>query len=74
MGCCDLIMIHLRDFKMIIGMDILTQAEVSILPYLRTLTFLERWTSCTIMTMGEEHSIDAENLTKLESSIIHSGG
>ena len=41
-GCCDLIVMHLRDFEMIIEMDILTQEEVSIMPYLRTLAFMER--------------------------------
>ena len=58
---------------MIIGMDFLTQTEVSIFPYLRTLVFMERRTTCTVVTVGE-HVIDAENLTRLESSIGHDGG
>ena len=64
---------HLWDFKMIIGMDFLTQAEVSILPYLRTLTFMEKGTPCTMMVVGN-HAIESENEARLDSSTEHSGG
>ena len=58
---------------MINRMDFLTQVEVSILPYLRTLMFMEKETPCTMMTM-REHAIDAKNLTRLESSTENRGG
>ena len=66
-GSCDLIVMHLRDFEMIIGMDFLTQAEVSIMPYLRTLVFMEKGTPCTMMAMGN-HAIETENRERLDFS------
>ena len=73
MGCCDLVVTHLRDFKMIIGMNFLTQAEVSIMPYLRTLAFMEKGTSCTVMAL-ENHAMEIENKPRLDSSTKQSGG
>ena len=70
---CDLIVMHLRDFEMIIEMDFLTLAEVSIMPYLRTLAFMEKGTPCTMMNVGN-HAIEIENEAWLDSSIEHSGG
>ena len=70
-GCCDLIVMHLRDFKMIIMMDFLIQAEVSIMPYLRTLTFMEKGMSCIVMVVGD-HAIKTENGARLDSSTKHS--
>ena len=51
MGFCDLILMHLRNFEMILGIGFFMQPEVSILPYLRTLVFMERGASCTVMTV-----------------------
>ena len=73
MGYCDLVVMHLRDFKMIIGMNFLTQAEVSIMPYLRTLAFMEKGTPCTMMAL-ENHAMETENRPRLDSSSKHSGG
>ena len=67
MGCCYLIVTHLRDFEMIIGMDFLTQAEEIILPHLRTLSFMEKRTPCTVMVVGN-HAIKTENGARLDSS------
>ena len=72
MRFCDLIVMHLWDYKMILGMNFLTQAEVSIMPYLRILAFMERGTSCTVITI-EEDATDARNLTRLESLTRPSG-
>ena len=58
---------------MILGMDFLTQVEVSIMPYLRTLAFMERGTQCTIITV-EKDAINSKNLTMLESSTRLCGG
>ena len=60
MGCCDLVVMHLRDVKMIIGMNFLTQAEVSIMPYLRTLAFMEKGTPCIVMVV-ENHAMETNN-------------
>ena len=68
-----LIMMHFQDYKMILGMEFLTQVEVSIMPYLRTLAFMERGTQCTIITM-EKDAINSKNLTMLESSTRLRGG
>ena len=72
-GYWDLIVMHLQDFKMIIMMDFLTQAEVSILPYLRTLAFMEYGMLCTVMVLGN-HIIETENRVRLDSLTEHSGG
>ena len=72
-GCCDLVVMHLQDFKMIIGTNFLTQAEGSIMPYLRTLTFMEKGTPCTVMAM-ENHDMETENGARLDSSKEHNGG
>ena len=53
-------MMHLRDFEMIIGMNFLTQAEVSIMPYLRTLAFMEKGMPCTVMVV-ENHAMETDN-------------
>ena len=58
---------------MIIGMNFLMQAVVSIMSYLRTLAFMEKGKPCTVMTMGN-HAIETENEARLDSSTEHSGG
>ena len=71
-GCCDLVVMHLLDFEMIIGMNFLTQAKVSIMPYLRTLAFMEKEMPCTMMAV-ENHAMETENEARLDSSAEHSG-
>ena len=73
MGCCDLVIMHLWDFEMINGMNFLMQAKVSIMPYLRTLVFMEKGMSCKVMTV-ENQAIKTKNETRLVSSIEHNGG
>ena len=72
-GCCDLIVMRLRDSKMIIKMDFLIQAKVSIMAYLRTLAFMEKGTPCTVMVVVD-HAIETEIRARLDSSTKHSGG
>ena len=72
-GYCDLIVMHLMYFERIIEIDFLMQTEVSIMPYLRTLAFMEKGTPCTVMVVGN-HAIETENGARLDSSTKHSGG
>ena len=55
------------------GMNFLTQAEVSIMPYLRTLAFMEKGTSCTVLVV-ENQAMETEDGARLYSSTTHSGG
>ena len=73
MGCCDLVVMHLWDFKMIIGMNFLAQVEVSIMPYLRTLAFMEKGTPCIVLAM-ENQAMETEDGARLDSLTKHSGG
>ena len=73
MGCCDLVVMRLRDFEMIMGMNFLTQSEVSIMPYLRTLEFMEKGISCIMMTV-EDHAMETKEGARLDSSTKHSRG
>ena len=52
-GQCELMVLYLRDFELILGMDFLMKAKVVILPYLGELALLERGTPCTINTLQE---------------------
>ena len=52
-GQCEMMVLYLQDFELILGMDFLMEAEVGILPYLRVLAFLERRTPCTTNTLRE---------------------
>ena len=72
-GCCDLVVRHLRDFEMIMGMNFLTRAEVSIMPYLRTLAFMEKGTPCTVLAV-ENQAMKTEDGVRLYSSTKHGGG
>ena len=72
-GCCDLFVIHLQDFEMIMGMNFLTQAEVSIMPYLRILVFMEKGTPCIVLVM-ENQAMETEDGARLNSSTKHNGG
>ena len=51
---------------MIIGMDFLMQAEVSIMLYLRTLAFMEKGTPCIVMVVGN-HAKETKNGARLDS-------
>ena len=73
MGCCDLVVMHLRDFEMIMGMNFLMQAEVSIMPYLRTLVFMEKGTPCTVMAV-ENQARETDTGARLDSPTVHNGG
>ena len=72
-GCCDLVVMHLRYFELIMGMNFLTQAEVSIMPYLRTLAFMEKGTPCLVLAV-ENQAMKTEDGARLCSSTKHSGG
>ena len=72
-SCCNLVVMHLRDFEMIMGMNFLMQAEVSIMPYMRTLTFMEKGTPCTVLSVKNQ-AMETEDGARLYSSTKHSGG
>ena len=72
-GCCDLVVIHLWDFEMIMGMKFLMQAELSIMPYLRKLAFMEKRTSFTVLA-GENQAMKTKDGARLYSSTTHNGG
>ena len=72
-GCCNMVVVHLCDLEMIMGMNFLTQAKVSIMPYLRTLAFMEKGTPCTVMAV-ENHAREIKDGVRLDSSTKHSGG
>ena len=71
MGCCDLVVMYLRDFEMIMEMNFLMQAEVRIMPYLRTLAFMEKGTPCTVIAVENQAR---ETNTGQGSSTVHNGG
>ena len=72
-GCCELVVMHLRDFKMIMGMNFLTKEKVSIMPYFKTLVFMDKGTSCIVMVV-ENQAMETEDGARLDSSTKHSGG
>ena len=54
MGQCDFMVMYLRDFELVLGMDFLMAAQVGILPYLGSLVFLEFGTPYVVKTVMEE--------------------
>ena len=48
-----MMVLNLRDFELILGMDYLMVVEVRILPYLGVLAFLEQGTPCIVNTLRE---------------------
>ena len=46
-----MMVLYLRDFVLILGMDFLMGVEVGILPYLGALAFLEQGTPYTVYTL-----------------------
>ena len=61
---CDFMVMYLRDFELILGMDFLMAEKVGILPYLGSLAFLEFGMPYVVKTvpMEEEPKFD---LTKM---------
>ena len=59
-GHCDFMVMYLRDFELVLGMDFLMAAKVGILPYLGSLAFLEFGMSYVVKTlpMEEEPNFD----------------
>ena len=59
-GHCDFMVMYLRDFELVLGMDFLMTAKVGILPYLGSLAFLEFGMSYVVKTvpMEEEPNFD----------------
>ena len=59
-GHCDFMVMYLRDFELVLGMDFLMAAQVRILPYLGSLVFLEFGTPYVVKTvlMKEEPNFD----------------
>ena len=59
-GQCDFLVMYLRDFELVLGMDFLMAAQVGILPYLGSLVFLEFGTPYVVRTvpMEEEPNYD----------------
>ena len=59
-GHCDFMVMYLRDFELVLGMDFLMAAQVGILPYLGSLVFLEFGTPYVVKTvpMEEEPNFD----------------
>ena len=53
-GQCDFMVMYLRDFELVLGMDFLMAAQVGILPYLGSLVFLEFGTPYVVKTVMEE--------------------
>ena len=50
-GKCEMMVLYLRDFELILRMDFLMVAEVSILSYLGALAFLKQRTPCIVNTL-----------------------
>ena len=59
-GHCDFMVMYLRDFELVLGMNFLIAAQVGILPYLGSLVFLEFGTPYVVKTvpMEEEPNFD----------------
>ena len=59
-GHCDFMVMYLRDFELVLGMDFLMATKVGILPYLGSLVFLEFRTPYVVKTvpMKEEPNFD----------------
>ena len=63
-GHCDFMVMYLRDFELVLGMDFLMVAKVGILPYLGSLAFLEFETPYVVKTvpMEEEPNFDLSRM------------
>ena len=55
-GQCDFMVMYLRDFELVLGMDFLMAAQVGILPYLGSLVFLEFGTPYVVKTVPMEEA------------------
>ena len=63
-GHCDFMVMYLRGFELVLGMDFLMAAKVGILPYLGSLAFLEFGTPYVvkIVPMEEEPNFDLSSM------------
>ena len=63
-GHCDFMVMYLRDFELVLGMDFLMAVKVGILPYLGSLAFLEFGTPYVVKTvpMEEEPNFDLSRM------------
>ena len=70
-GHCDFMVTYMQDFELVLGMDFLMEANVGILPYLGSLTFLEFGTPYVVKTMPieEEPKFDLTRMV-LTSDIV----
>ena len=50
----DFMVMYLRDFELVLGMDFIMEAKVGILPYLGSLEFLEFGTPYIVKTVSME--------------------
>ena len=57
-GHCDFMVMYLRDFELLLGMDFLMAAKVRILPYLGSLAFLEFGTPYVVKTVPMEEELN----------------
>ena len=63
-GHCDFMMMYLRDFELVLGMEFLMAVKVRILPYLGSLAFLEFGTPYVVKTMPMEEEPNSD-LTRM---------
>ena len=61
---CDFMVMYLRDFELVLGMDFLMEAKVGILPYLGSLAFLEFGTPYVVKTVPMEEEPNSD-LTRM---------
>ena len=64
-GHCDFMMMYLRDFELVLGMDFLMVGKVGILPYLGSLAF---GTPYVVKTMPTEKEPNFD-LTKIVATL-----
>ena len=67
-GHCDFMVMYLRDFELVLGMDFLIAAKVGILPYLGSLAFLEFGTPYVVKTMPMEEEPNFD-LTRMVATL-----
>ena len=69
-GQCEMMVLYLRDFELILRMDFPMVIEVGILPYLGALAFLEHGTFCTVNTLREGDMAGSNSNMTIMVSII----
>ena len=63
-GHCDFMVMYLRDFELVLGMNFLMAEKVGILPYLGSLAFMEFGTPYVVKTMPMEEEPNSD-LTRM---------